>query len=272
MSGDKDEERDVQTQSQVTAPWEKQQPYLTTGFEQAKQRFLDDPVTYYEGNTVAPFATETEESLNQRAQMAREGFGPLNQANQLAEQTLRGDYLYGGPGFDAAVDAAYRKAKPRIDSQFGLAGGHNSGLADEAMAGAIGDAFAQQYNQERQRQMQMAGMAPGLDQARYFDTGQLGAVGAQRQAQQQAEINADVNKFNYMRDEGRRRLQDYMAAISGNYGGTKTGFQHQYNDGTSGLGNALMMSGNPYAIAGGATLNAAESGDWGQLSPVASLF
>lgn len=87
--------------------------------------------------------------------------------------TAQGDFLFGGQGFDQAVQAAMRAAQPGIMSAFGGAGrgGATSGLAQQAIAQSGIDAFARQFGQERQNQLGAAGQL-----------GQLGLAGQGQQA------------------------------------------------------------------------------------------
>ena len=73
--------------------------------------------------------------------------------------TARGDFLAGGPGFDAAVNAAMNAAQPRILSTFGRAGRGTGGLAEVALGQAAADAVASQFSSERARQ-QAAQLVP----------------------------------------------------------------------------------------------------------------
>lgn len=88
-------------------------------------------------------------------------------------RTAQGDFLFGSPGFDAAVQAAVRAAQPAILSTFGRggAGAGTGGLAQAAIGRAAADAFASQFAQERANQLQAA-------QA----LGQLGLAGAGQRA------------------------------------------------------------------------------------------
>jgi hypothetical protein len=81
--------------------------------------------------------------------------------DQLAA-TARGDYLYGGEGFNAAVDAAYRRGMPQVLSRFGGAGRDDGGLAKVALAQAFADPFAAQYGQERGFQQEAQRLLPGM--------------------------------------------------------------------------------------------------------------
>ena len=76
--------------------------------------------------------------------------------------TARGDYLYGGPGFNEAVAAAQRAGTPGIISQFGGAGRDQNFLGKSALAQVFSDAFANQYGQERGRQLNAAQLLPQM--------------------------------------------------------------------------------------------------------------
>ncbi len=78
--------------------------------------------------------------------------------------TTRGDFLFGGEGFDQAVQAAVNAARPQIQSVFGRAGagGATSGLAQAAVGESATDAFARQFSQERGRQLSAADRLAGL--------------------------------------------------------------------------------------------------------------
>jgi hypothetical protein len=159
---------------------------------------------------------------------------------QTLEQTAGGDFLMGGRGFDAAVDAAVRAAMPKVSSMFGRAGAGaaTGGLAQESIGRAAIDAFAGQYGQERQnqlgaanaleslglarggqqmdaasilaglgsnernRQMAAAGMLPDIAMA---DFNVLSGIGQQQQDLNQARINNPMNA----------QLQLLMAALQG---------------------------------------------------------
>lgn len=127
--------------------------------------------------------------------------GPLAGTDAL-ESTAAGDFLFGGDGFDAAVDAAVRRATPGILSTFGAAGagGATGGLAQEALGTAAIDAFASQFANERRNQLGAAGQLAGLDLAQTgqnVDTlgllGNLGLAGGDQELRQaQFGVNADL--------------------------------------------------------------------------------
>jgi hypothetical protein len=76
-------------------------------------------------------------------------------------KTARGDYLYGGDAFNAAVNAAQRQALPNALSPWLGAGRDQNFLGKANLSQIFGDIFANQYGQERGRQLQAAQLLPG---------------------------------------------------------------------------------------------------------------
>lgn len=99
-----------------------------------------------------------------------------NPALQSLTNTANGDFLFGGQGFDEAVNASVRAAQPHILSTFGGAGpgGSTSGLAQTAIGKSAIDAFASQYGQERNRQQ---GAANSLGQFGLAGSNSLAGLG-----------------------------------------------------------------------------------------------
>lgn len=77
--------------------------------------------------------------------------------NEALRQTAAGDFLFGGQGFDQAVQAAVNAASPQIASAFGgTQGGLSGSSAKQAVGQSAIDAFASQFGQERQNQLNAA--------------------------------------------------------------------------------------------------------------------
>lgn len=132
--------------------------------------------------------------------LAETGAGMGAGGDQLLA-TARGDFLFGSPGSQAAIDAAVRAAAPSIISTFGAAGGGTGGLARAAIAQQATDAFARQFGDERARQLAAAGQ---LSQQQLAGLGALPAastaginllseIGNQQQAQAQRELTAPIS-------------------------------------------------------------------------------
>ncbi len=97
------------------------------------------------------------------------GLNPISR--EALEATARGDFLYGGEGFNAALEAAKARIMPEVITQFGRtgAGGGTGSLAEEAIGRRLGETFASQYGAERGRQLGAAEALTGLE---FQDRGQ----------------------------------------------------------------------------------------------------
>lgn len=254
-------------------PWDRQKDYLQRGFNEIQSQFLDTPPPeYYPGQAVAPFSQDTLNAQNTIRQNA--GNIDPNQAASagLLNDTINGKYLYGGEGFNKALQAATDKIMPSVNSSFESAGRGGSGLADTAKAGAIGNAFAGLYGQERTNQMAAAGMAPVVDQQfqnmRNQNTDRLANVGNMEENLNQQNINNDISKYDYNSNARRNSILAYMNGIQGNYGGTTTG--NVPNTGTSGWMRYLMGAGGG-ALQGSAMGGGAGAGIGGILGLLGAM-
>jgi len=115
----------------------------------------------------------------------QQALNTLTQAGQIpqeAENALRatagGDFLFGGQGFDQAVQAAQRSATPGIISGFG--GRAGSGLARHAVEQSAIDAFAKQFGAERGNQLGASQFLSNRGTGAAAALGQFGSQEAQR--------------------------------------------------------------------------------------------
>lgn len=216
------------TQVQTSDPWSGQQPYLTQGFEGAQQGVLNNP-----GQGVVPFSPESEYAMQGISNRALQGNPLIGMGQQQMADTLGGNYMQGGQGFDAFADSAWNSVRPGMDSMFAGAGRYGSNAHSEALGKGFGRAMAPMYDSERNRQMQAGLAAPGMAGADYQDYGQLANVGAAREG-----------KALQYSDEPYNRLSRYMGLIGGGYGGTQT---------TTGQGSNPLMGALGGAGAGAAT-------------------
>lgn len=184
--------------------------------------------------------------------MPQSSFDALN-------STAGGDFLFGGQGFNQAMDAAQRSIMPRVQSAFGSGGGvggGTGGLAHEAMARALGDSFAGLYGQERANQLGAAGqlgsLASGergrqlsalgaLPGAAMLDVGILGDIGGQQQAQSQRELMGPITGQQMLLQSGLSGLP-----LSSMFGQTQN-VPMQSNS----MGNALGLGSLLFSLFGG---------------------
>lgn len=196
-----------------TDPWSGVQPYLTRLFREGQENVLDRPLEFFPGSTAVPFSPETEFSLG--AQTGRSVFGnPLNPAaQQQVGNTIAGDYFGQGAGFDAAKDAVTSSVMPAVDSQFGRGGRFGGPLQAEALGRGVSRGLAPYLDAERNRMMEASAMAPDLAREDYFDIGQLGQVGAQREDLYGRTLQDQVDRWNFGQQEPFNRISNFSSLI-----------------------------------------------------------
>jgi len=256
MAGGGQSGQQTTTRTETAEPWSAQAPYLQDIFRESQNRYRSGGPAYFPESTVTPFAPQTEMALQAGENRAMQG-NPLNFAAQSSVyDTLNGGYM--NEAIPALSDRVAGDVRQRVDSIYNAGNrGPSAGYA-ESLGRGITEGLAPvefgAYENERGRQMQAAQLAPGLANQDYVDIAQLGQVGAQRQGQAQNVLNADIARFNYNETMPDMLLNDYLARIGGNYGGTTTGAANQpiYSNGLAmGLGGALSGASTGAMIAPG---------------------
>jgi hypothetical protein len=218
------------TSTQTSAPWAGQEPHLKFGYEQAQQQFQGDQPQYFPGSTVAPFDPATVQAQNMTMGRAQAGNPLLPAAQGQLQSTLAGNYM--NPDLSGVASSIDEQIRPRVGAQFGNAGRLGSpahqGTYTSAMTNAMAP-YAFNANQgERNRMMGAAQMAPGLAQADYGDIDRMAGVGVQREQMGQANLEDEINRFNFGQNVDAQKLAEYMALVGGGSpGGTTTGTSTQ---------------------------------------------
>lgn len=236
---------------------------------------------YFPGSTVVPQSPETLQALDLQSQRALSGSPLQSMGNQqlggtlqgqylgaqpganYLQDTAQGKYLYGGEGFNNAFNAARNRITPMVQGAFESAGRFGGGLGQEAETGALADAFAGlygqergrqqmaqsqlsglaaiQFNAERQRQLASMGFIPQMAGMDFQNIGALSNVGQQREqfgAQQMAD---QVDRWNFAQQAPYNLLNAQAGIVQGmNPGGTTTTTQPYFQNRAAGaLGGAL---------------------------------
>jgi len=176
-------------------------------------------------DTVVPFSGQTEDALQLQEARALGGSPLTDQAQQVIQQTLNGDFLQReNPGFDQFAQTLTGDIGSQIQAQFGAAGRLGSQGNSQALGRGIGDALAplrfQDFQRERQNQLSAAEFAPQLANVDYQNISALRDVGQTREGQLGATIQDQLNRFNFAQQEPRRRLAEVLALLGGGQFGT----------------------------------------------------
>jgi len=248
-------------------------PWAPTGA--AMQNVYNRANEYYTQNRVAqPYGNDRFVGLspqqNQAFQLAEAralGGNPAVQAaGQNLAQTASGDFLNSNPYLDGMYDRAasavtrnFREGvMPGIDAKFAGSGRYGGGLQaatrDSAMdqlgrslEGMATNMYGQNYQQERARQMQAAGLAPMIAGEDYKDIAMLEGVGENVRGLAGQMLGSDMQRFQELQQVPQDRLDDYIRRVSAGAAGS------------GGAGSATtqepMTGGSPLAgMAGGAMM------------------
>jgi hypothetical protein len=247
---------DTYTTSQTMPSWV--QPYAAGFLEQA-QNVANNPYQAFTGQTVAgfnPFQTSAFQGIADRASA---GNPTMNAANQQATNTIQGGYLQGNPFLQSQIDQAQgdltkqwnNVAKPAWDTamsnsgSFGNAGvAQANAYAQEGLQKNLGQISSnmrfQNYDQERNRQMQAMGMAPSFANQDYQDLNALQGAGNAIQGQDQKLLTDNYNRFLESRNYPNQQLDVMKSALGGvNFGSNTTQTAPGTSTGASLIGGAL---------------------------------
>lgn len=104
---------------------------------------------------------------------------------------------------------------------------------------AAAQGIGSNYNTAGTQQIQTAAIAPSLQDAQYQNIAAVSDAGAQQDALAQANINAQIAKWNYQQTAPYQNLSTFQQMIQGNYGGQTVTSQPYYKSGSNALGGAL---------------------------------
>ena len=196
-------------------------PFLEFGLSQAKQQFSSDMPGYYPGSTVVGFSPDSELALQMTRNRALDPMSLTAQTQNVVNQNLMGTNPLAMAAFKPVIDT--------VQSQFAKAGRYGSGANQQALASALAPAALQ-------AQQAAIAQAP---QVQNMDLQQLAAVGAAREGQAQAELQDNINRFNFQQNIDAQKLRDYMALVGGGTVGSNSIQPVFRNPAASALGGAL---------------------------------
>lgn len=260
--------------TQLTTPQDQFFPGSTVaGFSPTQQEFFSRVGDF--ARTPNPVLTSAQGNIADTLSGQFFGAAP---GTGLLEQTVAGDFLPGGtqdPVFRNQLNAILNRQLPQVSSTFEQFGRTGSGLADTARAQVASDAFAglafqqqeaerqrQQaaagqladiFGNERQRQLGALGISPQILQAELGQIGALQSVGQAERGLNQAQINEQIQRFNFDQDIERQQALQLLGlggAVSGAGGTTTQTGPGQAQPQSSPLAGALGGAATGFSIAG----------------------
>ena len=226
-----------------TEPWSEQKPYLESGFREAgrlyNQSVAGGGPSWYQGPTLAGF-----DPAQQTAQRATLGYalGPRPQVLQGASEAAQVRGLSGAVNtevLDPMVESYRNKmmsdllgktlpgirqslvtTQPGGGSRGDIVQANAIAAAQENLQNQVGQLYGGAYQAAQGRVPQFQQMPPQVLGQPMGLFGAVADVGADRRALTQEAINRAVQRHMYQAQAPQTALANYMASISGDYGGT----------------------------------------------------
>ncbi len=189
-----------------TEPPEYAKPFLEFGLSEAKEMY-GSPQQFYPGATTVGFSPESEMALGGLRQQAITGSPFIGAVQDVVMQNLTGT--------NPLMAAAFRPAIEAVQAEASKAGRYGSGYQQAAMTQALAP-------MAYQAQQAAIAQAPGARQFGQADLQTLAQVGAAREAQDQAELASNMQRFQFEQEAPRAALADYMATVAGGTVGGQT--------------------------------------------------
>ena len=200
------------------------QPYLKYGLEQAKALYESPTPQYYPGSTVVGYSPETEAALSATRQYASQPNPLVSGVQDVVAQNLMGT--------NPLQAAAFRPVVEQVQGQAAKAGRYGSGYQQAAVAQALAP-YAYQAQQAAISQAPAAykfGLAPA---------DLMLGVGAAKEEQARAELQADIDRFLFEQQKPQQKLAEYMTSDQGGTVGTQQITPQYRQPASSFLGGAL---------------------------------
>ena len=215
-------------------------PYVRDALSEQQKLYREGAPSYYGGQTYLDPNSAQQGAMAQTQAQARAGSPELRQANELAQQTMQGDFLQNNPNFDQVMNTAGRKATDLYNSatnktfsDASMAGRYgsnahanlqagNAGKLAQSLSDTAGAYSYQNYANERQNQNAVMNNAQNFAANNYYDANQLMNAGNQQAQFDQAALNADIARHDYGQNAQQQHLSNYTQAVWGAPGGSRS--------------------------------------------------
>lgn len=204
---------------QNNEPYAPAQPMINEGLAQAQAMYNGGgfEITPYQGDLVADADAFQNAAYDATPGAAMGAMGGAGAAQQGLLRAL--DPSVRSEAYGQVRQNVIDTIMPSINSSFAGSGMTGSSLhaqnLSRGLAAGLADVDNQAFQQGEQRALQAASMMPAINQSMMQPLDYMRDVGAERQRQQQAEIQADVLRDQQEQTAGLNALQDYLALSSG---------------------------------------------------------
>jgi hypothetical protein len=213
-------------------------PYVKDALSKQQALYNEGAPDYYGGQTYLNPNTQQQQAINMMTANAGVNNPMLQNATNLNNQMIQGDFLQNNPNFDAVMNTAGRKATDLYNtatqstmgnvSQAGrygsnaharLASNNSSNLA-QSLADTAGQYSYQNYANERGNQINAMNNAGAIAGNQNIGAQNLMNAGNAQAGFDQTALNADIARHDYGQNAQQQHLSNYTNAVWGAPGGS----------------------------------------------------
>jgi len=213
-------------------------PYVKDALSKQQALYNQGAPSYYGEQTYLDPNSMQQGAISNMSAQARVGSPVLQNATNLGNQMIQGDFLQNNPNFDAVMNTAGRKATDLYNtatnntfsdvSQAGRYGSNahanlqagNAGKLAQSLSDTAGQYAYQNYSAERANQNQAMNNAQNLASNNYYNANQLMNAGNLQAGFDQTALNADIARHDYGQNAQQQHLSNYTNAVWGAPGGS----------------------------------------------------
>ena len=213
-------------------------PYVKDALSKQQGLYNEGAPDYYGGQTYLDANTNQTNAMNQMTANANINNPMLQNATNLNNEMIQGDYLQNNPNFDAVMNTAGRKATEQYNnamtntnSQASMSGrygsdahsrmaSNNSSNLAQSLADTAGQYSYQNYANERGMQNNAMNNAGAIANNQNIGAQNLMNAGNMQAGFDQTALNADIARHDYGQNAQSQLLNNYTNAVWGAPGGS----------------------------------------------------
>ena len=213
-------------------------PYVENVVQEGQRLYEGGAPEYYGGQTYLDPNSQQQQAIQQMTNNANVNNGMLQNATDLNNQMIQGDFLQNNPNFDAVMNTAGRKATEQFNnatqgtmSDASMAGRYgsnaharlqsgNAGKLATSLADTAGQYAYQNYSAERANQNQAMQNAGNIANNQNIGANNLMNAGNLQAGFNQTALDADIARHDYGQNAQQQHLSNYTNAVWGAPGGS----------------------------------------------------
>ena len=213
-------------------------PYVTDALSEQQRLYREGAPEYYGGQTYLDPNAQQQQAIDMMTANAGVNNQMLQNATNLNNQMIQGDFLQNNPNFDAVMATAGRKAtdiynnamqgtnsQASMSGRYGsdaharMASNNSSNLA-QSLSDTAGQYAYQNYANERNNQINALNNAQQVAQGQNVGAQNLMNAGNLQAGFNQTALDADIARHDYGQNAQQQHLANYTNAVWGAPGGS----------------------------------------------------